>query len=91
MLTRVKSAEVAGLSNVEWDAIGTSKHLLGCFVYEPEVLKSISSHSETGEPLDDEMIKNLRLARTHMSGLNTCKEVYLSKFDLELHSMLVIF
>ncbi|OXU26067.1 hypothetical protein TSAR_002648 [Trichomalopsis sarcophagae] len=87
VLTRVNSAEIAGLSNIEWDAASTSKHLMAHWVYEPEVLKSISSHCETGETLDDETIENLRRSRTHMSGFNLCKELYLCKFDLDLHSI----
>ncbi|XP_014215125.1 probable cytosolic oligopeptidase A [Copidosoma floridanum] len=87
VLTRVKSSEVAGLSNVEWDATATSKHLMAMLLYQPRVLKLISRHVDTGESLDDDMIQKLREARYHMAGYNLCKELYLCKFDLDLHSI----
>ncbi|KAL7306463.1 hypothetical protein TKK_0001877 [Trichogramma kaykai] len=88
ILTRVRSSEVAGLSNVEWDATGLSRSLMVNFVFEGEVLRNISSHYETGEPLNDQMIQSIISSRNHLAGYRLCQELYLSKFDLELHSQM---
>lgn len=55
-------------------------------LYEPLFLQRISCHQITGESLPLNMIDKLKNAKTHLSGYNLCKELYLSHFDLELHS-----
>lgn len=85
MLTTVESGELSGLSNVEWDAVGVSGHFMTNWCYEPRVIKSISSHYKTKEPLSDEQVQSIRSIRSQMAGFKLCKEIYLSRFDLELH------
>lgn len=55
-------------------------------LYEPLFLQRISCHQITGESLPLNMIDKLKNAKTHLSGYNLCKELYLSQFDLELYS-----
>nr|XP_033342606.1 probable cytosolic oligopeptidase A [Megalopta genalis]XP_033342607.1 probable cytosolic oligopeptidase A [Megalopta genalis]XP_033342608.1 probable cytosolic oligopeptidase A [Megalopta genalis] len=84
--TRIENAEISGNSNVEWDAVFISDYFFENWLYEPSVLQQISSHDVTGEPLPADMIKMLRSTKSHLAGFNLCKELYLSRFDLELHS-----
>lgn len=60
--------------------------LLFSRLYEPLFLQRISCHQITGESLPLSMIDKLKNAKTHLSGYNLCKELYLSQFDLELYS-----
>ena len=85
-LTAVEYAEIAGFSFVEWDAVFISDYFFENWLYEPSVLKQISCHQETGKPLPTEMIETLRNVKSHLSGYNLCTELYLSRFDLELHT-----
>lgn len=55
-------------------------------LYEPFVLRRISEHYETKQPLPAEIIKNIKSMRSHFAGYKLCKELYLSQMDLELHS-----
>ncbi|XP_047026431.1 probable cytosolic oligopeptidase A [Helicoverpa zea] len=86
LLTKANYSEVAGLSNVEWDAAEVCGQVMTHWLYDPNTIRSVSGHCETGEPLPDDIVKNLQNIRGHMSGYNLCKELYLSKLDLELHT-----
>ncbi|KAJ8683850.1 hypothetical protein QAD02_019642 [Eretmocerus hayati] len=87
LLTRTKSAHVAGTAGIEWDAVNTSNYLMSHFAYEPDVLKSISRHYKTNEPLSDEMIQNIIKSRTHLIGFYLCQELYKCRLDLDLYAV----
>lgn len=86
LLTKATYSEVAGVSNIEWDAVEISGHVLSQFLYNPEVLQSISSHYANEESLPDELLKAIQGQSTHMAGFDLSRELYLSALDLELHS-----
>uniref|UniRef100_A0A1L8DU09 Putative oligopeptidase n=1 Tax=Nyssomyia neivai TaxID=330878 RepID=A0A1L8DU09_9DIPT len=86
LLTTVNYSEVAGVSNIEWDAVEVTSNVMAHFLYNPTVLKAISSHYATEDPLTDALVKSIQTSRTHMAGYDLCQELYLSALDLELHS-----
>lgn len=86
LLTTANYSEVAGLSNVEWDATEVCGQVMTHWLYDQHTIQSISGHYKTDEPLPDEIVKNLQNVRRHMAGYELCKELYLSRLDLELHS-----
>ncbi|XP_053982476.1 uncharacterized protein LOC128878363 [Hylaeus volcanicus] len=85
-LSTVEYAEISGLSFVEWDASFISDYFFENWLYEPSVLHKISCHQDTGEPLSTETIETLRNIKLYLAGYKLCKELYLSRFDLELYS-----
>ncbi|KZC14840.1 Oligopeptidase A, partial [Dufourea novaeangliae] len=85
-LTTVEYAEITGLTNVEWDATFISDYFFENLLYEPSHLQRISSHQDTKEPLSMEMIQILRNMKLHLAGYKLCRELYLSRFDLELYT-----
>ncbi|XP_015119839.1 probable cytosolic oligopeptidase A [Diachasma alloeum] len=85
LLTKVNYGELAGTSNVEWDAAGVSGHFMANWCYEPRVIKKISSHYKTQEALSDEHVESISRIRSQMAGFKLCKEIYRSNFDLQLH------
>lgn len=86
LLTKVNYSEVAGLSNVEWDAAEVCGQVMVHWLYDPHTIQAVSGHYKTEEPLPDEIVKHLRNVRRHMSGYNLSRELYLSQLDFELHS-----
>ncbi|KAJ0178094.1 hypothetical protein K1T71_005917 [Dendrolimus kikuchii] len=86
LLTKANYSEVAGLSNVEWDAAEVCGQVMTHWLYDPNTIRAISGHFNTDEPLSEDIVKNLQNIRGHMAGYNLCKELYLSKLDLELHT-----
>ncbi|XP_033197989.1 uncharacterized protein LOC117160961 [Bombus vancouverensis nearcticus] len=86
ILTKVEYTHIAGLSFVEWDALFISDYLLENWLYEPSFVQRISCHQVTEEPLPLNIVEKVRDSKTHLSGYNLCKELYLSELDLELYS-----
>lgn len=86
LLTETKYSEVAGLSNVEWDAVEVSGHVLTHLLQDTDVIRSITSHYSTDEPLPDACIKAIQKRHTHLAGYGLCRELYLSNLDLELYA-----
>ncbi|XP_053606651.1 uncharacterized protein LOC128673075 [Plodia interpunctella] len=86
LLTTANFSEVAGLSNVEWDAAEVCGHVMVHWLYDPHTIRALSGHYKSEEPLPENIITNLRSVRRHMAGYDLCQELYLSRLDLELHS-----
>lgn len=85
LLTETHYSELAGLSNVEWDAVEVSGHVLTHLLQDPEVIRSISAHYGTEQPLPEECILAIQKRHTHLAGYTLCRELYHSNLDLELH------
>ncbi|XP_058445531.1 uncharacterized protein LOC131426664 [Malaya genurostris] len=85
MLTETHYSEVAGLSNVEWDAVEISGFVLTSLLRDSDVIRSISSHYGSGETLPDALIQSIQKRCTHLAGYDLCRELYFANLDLELH------
>nr|CAG4648535.1 EOG090X02LQ [Polyphemus pediculus] len=86
LLTQSPYSEIAGLTNLEWDAVQISAHFLQCWLSEWSTVAKISGHFESGQPMPREMFEQLNQAKTHMAGTDLCQQLYLSALDLELYS-----
>lgn len=85
ILTKATFTDIAGLSNVEWDASQIAGNVIANFLDHKDILKSISGHYETDEPISDELANKIPLLKTHLSGYKLCQELYLADLDIELH------
>lgn len=85
LLTETQYSELAGLSNVEWDAVEISGHVLTHLLTNPDVIRSISSHYSTEQPLPDECIMSIQKSQKHLAGYSLCRELYFSNLDLDFH------
>lgn len=85
LLTQTHFSELAGLSNVEWDAVEVSGYVLTHLLQDPDVIRSISAHYGTEQPIPDACIQSIQKRHTHLAGYELCRELYFSNLDLELH------
>ncbi|XP_062539994.1 uncharacterized protein LOC134207933 [Armigeres subalbatus] len=85
LLTESHYSELAGLSNVEWDAVEVSGHVLMHLLNDTDVIRSISSHYGTEQPLPDECITSIQKSQKHLAGYSLCRELYFSNLDLDFH------
>lgn len=85
LLTTANYSEVAGVSNIEWDAVKIPGHVLSEFLYNPEILQRISSHYVTEDPLSSVQLLAIQNQRKFFAGYDLSQELYLSKLDLDLH------
>ncbi|MCA9000542.1 MAG: M3 family metallopeptidase [Planctomycetes bacterium] len=85
MLTRIDHGMVAGIENVDWDAVELPSQFMENWCYHEPTLMGFSGHWQTGEPLPKELFEKLNASRTFRSGTQTLRQVSFSMTDLELH------
>jgi len=86
MLTRVDERDVSGISGVEWDAVELPSQFMENFCWEWGVLKHMTAHVDTGEPLPRELFDKMLAARNFQSGLATLRQIEFALFDMLLHT-----
>jgi oligopeptidase A len=87
MLTKVNERDVSGISGVEWDAVELPSQFMENFCWEWDVLKHMTAHVDTGEPLPRALFDKMLAAKNYQSGLQTLRQVEFSLFDMLLHSL----
>ncbi|EDW24906.1 GL24403 [Drosophila persimilis] len=85
LLTQAGYSDLAGLSNIEWDASQVSGYVMSNFLDDPTVLRSLSGHYASDEPIDAALSQKMPLLKTQLGGYQLCQELYLADLDLELH------
>ena len=86
MLTQVGDLGVSGISGVEWDAVELPSQFMENFCWEWEVVRHLTAHADTGEPLPRELFDKMLAAKNFQSGLQTLRQVEFSLFDMILHA-----
>jgi oligopeptidase A len=85
LLTQIDVAGVSGLEGVEWDAIELPSQFMENFCWEWDVLKHMSAHVDTGEPLPRPLFDKMLAARNFQSGMQTMRQLEMALFDMHLH------
>ncbi len=86
LLTQVNERDVSGISGVEWDAVELPSQFMENFCWEWDVLKHMTAHVETGEPLPRALFDKMLAAKNFQSGMQTLRQVEFSLFDMLLHT-----
>ena len=86
MLTTEDAGPVAGINQVDWDAVELPSQFMENFCYEKKVLKKLGKHHETGEPLPDDLFEKLVKSKNFGSGTRYLRQCHFAMTDLELHA-----
>jgi len=86
MLTRVEELGVAGINGVEWDAVELPSQFMENFCWEWDVLRGMSRHVDSNEPLPRALYDKMIAAKNFQSGLDMLRQLEFSIFDMRLHS-----
>lgn len=86
LLTQIDYPSIAGINGVAWDAVELPSQFFENYAWQPEVLRSISAHRETGDPVPDEKIRMLIASRTFHAGLAMLRQIEFALFDFKLHA-----
>ena len=86
LLTRVRYPSLAGINGVPWDAVELPSQFMENYAWNPDVLRLISAHIDSGEPLPNVMIGRLQATRTFQARLKAVRQLEFALFDLRLHS-----
>ena len=86
LLSQINDHDVSGISGVEWDAVELPSQFMENFCWEWDVLKHMTAHVETGEPLPRALFEKMLAGKNFQSGLQTLRQVEFSLFDMLLHT-----
>ncbi|NOY73193.1 MAG: oligopeptidase A [Gammaproteobacteria bacterium] len=89
MLTQVDEFSVSGISGVPWDAVELPSQFMENWCWEKEVIKEISGHYKTGEPLPDDLYQKLLSVKNFQSGMQMLRQLEFSLFDFRMHMSLM--
>lgn len=86
MLTQVNEHDVSGINGVEWDAVELPSQFMENFCWEWDVLRHMTAHVDSGEPLPRALFDKMLAAKNFQSGLQTLRQIEYSLFDMLLHT-----
>jgi oligopeptidase A len=86
LLTQVNDIAVSGIAGVEWDAVELPSQFMENFCWEWEVLKRLSAHVDSGEPLPRALYDRMLAAKNFHNGLATLRQVEYALIDMRLHA-----
>ncbi len=86
MLTQVNERDVSGISGVEWDAVELPSQFMENFCWEWPVLRHMTAHVDTGEPLPRALFDRMLAAKNFQAGLQTLRQIEFALFDMLLHT-----
>jgi oligopeptidase A len=86
MLTQVNERDVSGISGVEWDAVELPSQFMENFCWEWSVLRHMTAHVDTGEPLPRALFDKMLAAKNFQSGLQTLRQIEYALLDMRIHT-----
>lgn len=84
-LTKAKYSAFSGTS-VSWDFVEAPSQMLERWAWDPQVLKKISRHYQTGESLPDDLIKRMIAAKNFGAGGMYLRQDFFAQYDMALHT-----
>ena len=85
LLTRVDVLGVSGINGVEWDAVELPSQFMENFCWEWNVLREMTSHVDSAQPLPREMFEKMLAAKNFQVGMQTLRQIEFSMFDMNIH------
>ena len=84
-LTKARYSSQAGTS-VSWDFVEAPSQMLERWGWNADVLKKISKHYKTGEPLPDDVLQRMIAAKNFGSGGVYLRQNFFAQYDMTLHT-----
>jgi oligopeptidase A len=86
LLTQVRELAVSGVGGVEWDAVELPSQFMENFAWEWDVLRRMTAHVDTGEPLPRALFDRMLAARNFHSALAMLRQIEFGLLDMRLHT-----
>ncbi len=83
-LTRAAYARFSG-ADTEWDFVEAPSQIMEHWAWQPELIRRISGHWKTGEPIPDQLVDGLVGARYINVGTRYARQVFFGTLDLAIH------
>jgi thimet oligopeptidase len=85
LVTKARYSQFSGTA-VSRDFVEVPSSLFEHWMWEPTVLKEVSCHYETGEPLPDDMISSMINAKNVNIAIFLLKQIFLGKYDMTAYT-----
>lgn len=85
-LSKTHYATLAG-TNVRQDFVEAPSQMLENWMWQPEILRKVSSHIGSGEPLPEELIHKMLAAKHVADGITWTTQAFYAYYDLQLNSV----
>lgn len=86
LLTKVNDSYFSGINHVQHDAVELPSQFMENFCWDYEVLKKISSHTQTGEHLPKDLFDTMKNAKNFLSANQMLRQAIFSKVDMVIYS-----
>lgn len=86
ILTTISIYNIAGINGVEWDAVELPSQFMEYFLWDYNVLQTITQHVITNNKLPQSLYNQMLKSRTFMAGMQCLRQVEFAWFDISLHS-----
>lgn len=84
--SKVQYSDMAGTNGMARDAVEIPSQMLEQFAYDPEFLRSVSSHHETGEKIPQSMIDSIVASKNYNIGSMYARQLVLATFDINIYN-----
>ncbi|GAB1826730.1 M3 family metallopeptidase [uncultured Turicimonas sp.] len=85
MLTKQTDLSVSGIADVEWDAVEMPSQFMENFVWNWDIIQSLTSHVDTGKPMPKELFDKIVAAKNFEAGMANVRQIEFALFDMLLH------
>ena len=85
-LSEVQEEFVVGFNGVPFDGVELPSQLMEYFCYDKKVLQKISKHKDTGLPISEEIIKQMKNNSRFLSAYGLLRQVEFSLVDLLIYN-----
>lgn len=86
VLTEVDEYSAAGMNGVEWDAVELPSQFMENFIWNWEVLRPMTAHAESGEPMPRALFERALAARRFQAGTHLVRQLEFALFDMAVHA-----
>ena len=85
----VRWSDLSGRTALERDVIDFAGLFMTHWLYVPDILRSLSGHWSTNEPLPNNVIETLctTAGKQHMAGYSLCNELFLAAYDMAFYGI----
>lgn len=86
LLTQIDTPGVSGMQGFEWDAVELPSQFMENFCWEWDVVRDMSAHVDTGEPLPRALFDKMLAAKNFQSGMAMARQLEFGLTDMLLYS-----
>lgn len=86
ILAQTKYARFHG-TRVERDFVETPSQMLEYWTWSKNEIKALSSHYETGEPIDNQLVDQLVKTKHVNTGIFNLRQLFFGIFDMKVHTI----